>query len=392
MSNKADVIVIGSGVIGSSVGYNLAKRGAKTLILEEKTLGCGASSACDGFVILQSKSPGPHLTMALASEILYRTLSEELDYDIGYTHCGGMIIIERDEELEAMKIFMSKQKDLGLDVSLISGDEARRIEPALSKHIVGATISSRDAQVNPLYLVNGYITAAKRHGLRIEKHKKVTNFIVSGERVIGVKCGDEEFYADNVVVCNSIGAPALFSTIGYDLPIIPRRGQLAITEPVNRLISHVMLCSRYIAAKYHPELLKDSADESIRLGVGMALEQTEEGGLLIGSTREFVGADRTVTEAGIRTITQHAARIVPALGRIRLVRMFAGLRPYTPDGKAFMGAVPNFKGLYIAAGHEGDGIAYTPITGKTLAELVIDGKTDVDLTPFAIDRQFVSAH
>lgn len=392
MSNKADVIVIGSGVIGSSVGYNLAKRGAKTLILEEKTLGCGASSACDGFVILQSKSPGPHLTMALASEILYRTLSEELDYDIGYTHCGGMIIIERDEELEAMKIFMSKQKDLGLDVSLISGDEARRIEPALSKHIVGATISSRDAQVNPLYLVNGYITAAKRHGLRIEKHKKVTNFILSGERVIGVKCGDEEFYADNVVVCNSIGAPALFSTIGYDLPIIPRRGQLAITEPVNRLISHVMLCSRYIAAKYHPELLKDSADESIRLGVGMALEQTEEGGLLIGSTREFVGADRTVTEAGIRAITQHAARIVPALGRIRLVRMFAGLRPYTPDGKAFMGAVPNFKGLYIAAGHEGDGIAYTPITGKTLAELVIDGKTDVDLTPFAIDRQFSSAH
>lgn len=392
MSNKADVIVIGSGVIGSSVGYNLAKRGAKTLILEEKTLGCGASSACDGFVILQSKSPGPHLTMALASEILYRTLSEELDYDIGYTHCGGMIIIERDEELEAMKIFMSKQKDLGLDVSLISGNEARRIEPALSKHIVGATISSRDAQVNPLYLVNGYITAAKRRGLRIEKHKKVTNFILSGERVIGVKCGDEEFYADNVVVCNSIGAPALFSTIGYDLPIIPRRGQLAITEPVNRLISHVMLCSRYIAAKYHPELLKDSEDESIRLGVGMALEQTAEGGLLIGSTREFVGADRNVTEAGIRTITQHAARIVPALSRIRVVRMFAGLRPYTPDGKAFMGVVPNFKGLYIAAGHEGDGIAYTPITGKTLAELVIDGKTDVDLTPFAIDRQFSSAH
>ena len=233
---------------------------------------------------------------------------------------------------------------------------------------------------------------AKRHGLRIEKHKKVTNFILSGERVIGVKCGDEEFYADNVVVCNSIGAPALFSTIGYDLPIIPRRGQLAITEPVNRLISHVMLCSRYIAAKYHPELLKDSEDESIRLGVGMALEQTAEGGLLIGSTREFVGADRNVTEAGIRTITQHAARIVPALSRIRVVRMFAGLRPYTPDGKAFMGVVPNFKGLYIAAGHEGDGIAYTPITGKTLAELVIDGKTDVDLTPFAIDRQFSSAH
>ena len=88
MSNKADVIVIGSGVIGSSVGYNLAKRGAKTLILEEKTLGCGASSACDGFVILQSKSPGPHLTMALASEILYRTLSEEPPVSRLFPHCS----------------------------------------------------------------------------------------------------------------------------------------------------------------------------------------------------------------------------------------------------------------------------------------------------------------
>ncbi|MCC8058943.1 FAD-binding oxidoreductase [Cloacibacillus sp.] len=387
MEKNADVIVIGSGVIGSSVAYNLTKKGASVLMLEAGTLGCGASSACDGFVILQSKSPGPHLTMALASEILYRTLSEELDYDIGYSHCGGMIIIEREEELEAMKIFMSKQKDLGLDVSLISGDEARIVEPALSKHIVGATISTRDAQVNPLYMVNGYITAAKRLGLRVKKHKKATDFIRDKEHVIGVRCGGDSLYADNVVVCNSIGAPELFAKIGCELPIIPRRGQLVITEPVNPLIYHVMLCSRYIAAKYHPELLEGSSDESIRLGVGMALEQTAEGGLLIGSTREFVGADRSTTVAGVRAVTQHAARIVPALKRIRAVRTFAGLRPYTPDGKAFMRAVPEHKGLFIAAGHEGDGIAYAPITGKTIAELVVDGSTGVDLTPFAVDRK-----
>lgn len=383
---NADAIVIGSGVIGSSVAYNLAKRGASVLMLEEKTVGCGASSACDGFVILQSKSPGPHLTMALASEVLYRTLTEELDYDIGYTHCGGMIIIEREEELDAMKIFMSKQQDLGLDVSLISGDEARQIEKALSRHIVGATISSRDAQVNPLYLANGYISAGRRHVLHIEKHKKATDFIIKDDRIIGVKCGDEKFYADNTVVCNSIGAPELLAKIGYDLPIIPRRGQLAITEPVNRLINHVMLCSRYIAAKYHPELLEGSTDESVRLGVGMALEQTQEGGILIGSTREFVGTNRATTFSGVRAVVNHASRIIPALKKIRVVRTFAGLRPYTPDGKAFMGKVPAYKGLYIAAGHAGDGIAYTPITGKVIAELVIDGYTDVDLAPFAIDR------
>ena len=79
MQKNADIIVIGSGVIGSSVAYNLTKKGAKVILIEGGTIGCGSSCACDGFVIMQSKSPGPHLVMALASEILYRNLSEELD-------------------------------------------------------------------------------------------------------------------------------------------------------------------------------------------------------------------------------------------------------------------------------------------------------------------------
>jgi len=390
MLKNADVIVIGSGVIGSSTAYNLTKKGASVILLEGGTVGCGSSCACDGFVILQSKSPGPHLTMALASEVLYRTLPEELNWDIGYRSCGGMIIIEREEELEAMKIFMSKQQSLGLDVHLLTGDEARKIEPALASHIVGATISSRDAQINPMYLVNGYISAAKRNGLVIYKNKTATDIVVKAGKVTGVTAGGETFCSQAVVCCGGVKTPELMSKIGVDLPIKPRRGQLVITEPVEPLISHVMLCSKYIAAKYHPELLENAHDDATRLGVGMALEQTSEGGLLIGSTREFSGFDKNVTEIGIRTVSSHAARIVPALKKIRAVRTFAGLRPYTPDGKAFMGLVPGFSGLYIAAGHEGDGIAYAPITGKSMAELILDKKAEVDLSPFAVDRKIVN--
>ena len=387
MIKNADIIVIGSGVIGSSVAYNLTKKGARVALIEGGTLGCGSSCACDGFVIMQSKSPGPHLTMALASEILYRTLPEELDWDIGYRHCGGMIVIERPEELEAMKVFMSKQQALGLDVQLLTGDEARKLEPALAPHIAGATVSSRDAQVNPMYLVNGYLHAAKRQGLTIYKNMPVTDITAEGGKVTGVTAGGEKFGADVIVYCGGVQTPKLMSKLGVDIPIKPRRGQLVITEPVEPLIHHVMLCARYIAAKYHPELLEGAQDDALRLGVGMALEQTEEGGLLIGSTREFVGYDKNVTEIGFRTVTSHAARIVPALKRVRAIRTFAGLRPYTPDGKAFMGAVPGFRGLFLAAGHEGDGIAYSPITGKSMAELILDGKSEADLTPFAVDRK-----
>jgi sarcosine oxidase subunit beta len=387
MQLNSDAIVIGSGVIGSSVAYNLSKRGISVNLIESGTIGCGSSCACDGFVILQSKSPGPHLTMALASEVLYRTLPDELDWDIGYRHCGGMIIIEREEELNAMKIFMSKQQNLGLDVHLLSGDEARKVEPALAPHIVGATICSRDAQVNPMYLVTGYINAAKREGLVVHKNTPVTEITMKSNKITGVIAGGNHFSAGTVICCCGVKTPELLSKLNINLQIKPRRGQLVITEPVEPIINHVMLCSRYIAAKYHPELLENADDDAIRLGVGMALEQTAEGGLLIGSTREFVGFDKNVSEVGIRTVVAHAVRMVPALKKIRMVRAFAGLRPYTPDGKAFMGAVPNYKGLYVAAGHEGDGIAYAPITGKSMAELIVNGKSEANLTPFAVDRK-----
>lgn len=387
MKKNADAIVVGSGVIGSSVAYNLAKKGCDVIILEKDTVGCGSSCACDGLVIMQSKSPGPHLKMALASEVLYRTLSEELDHDIGYRHCGGMVVIEREEELEAMKIFMKKQREIGLDVDLIDGDEARKLEPVLAKHVVGSTISNRDAQVNPMYLVNGYIQAAKRLGLTIYKNMQVTDFIIRSGKIEGVVAGGETFSAPIVVCCGGVNTPEMTTKFGLELPIKPRRGQLVITEPVEPIIHHVMLCARYIAAKYHPELADDVNNEVARLGIGLVLEQTEEGGILIGSTREFVGFDKRVSESGIRNLVAYVTRIAPVIKDVRLVRTFAGLRPYTPDGRAFMGPVPGISGLYIAAGHEGDGISYAPITGKSMAELIIDGESVEDLTPFAVDRK-----
>ncbi len=386
-TGKADVVVVGAGVIGTSVAYYLAKSGADVILVEEGRIGNGSSSGCDGFVIMQSKSPGPHLNMALASEVMYRTLAEELDWDIEYEHSGGMIVIERGEELAAMKKFMEKQRSIGLEVDLLTGDEARELEPALAPHVVGATISSRDAQVNPMQLMFGYAQAAERKGARILRNAPVTEILTDGRnRVNGVIAGGERISASSVVCCTGVYTPKLLGPLRIDLPIKPRRGQLLVTEPVEPVIRHVMLCARYIAAKYHPELLEGAQDDAMRLGVGMALEQTRDGGILIGSTREFVGFDRGNTALGVQTVAAHALRIVPALQDIRVVRSFAGLRPYTPDGKAFMGKTPGYEGLYVAAGHEGDGIAYSPITGKTMADLITTGKTEIDLTPFAVDR------
>jgi len=166
-----------------------------------------------------------------------------------------------------------------------------------------------------------------------------------------------------------VWAPELLKPLGIDIPIVPRRGQILVTEPLPPMIRHVLLCACYLIAKYHPEEL-DPTDRHHRLGVGLAVEQTAHGGLLLGSTREFVGFDRRTTLAGIEAVAAHVKRLLPVLADVNIIRTFAGLRPKTPDGLPILGPVPELSGLIMAAGHEGDGIALAPVTGELVAEML----------------------
>ncbi|MGI6574876.1 MAG: NAD(P)/FAD-dependent oxidoreductase [bacterium] len=129
MAHHTDVLVIGAGVIGTAVAYNLAKEGIEVLVVERDGIGEGTSGACDGFVILQSKSPGIHLELAMESAKLYTNLAEELEYHIHYKRPGGLILIETPEQLAVMREVVAKQKRSGLEVELIGGDEARKFAP-----------------------------------------------------------------------------------------------------------------------------------------------------------------------------------------------------------------------------------------------------------------------
>jgi glycine/D-amino acid oxidase-like deaminating enzyme len=173
-----------------------------------------------------------------------------------------------------------------------------------------------------------------------------------------------------VVNAAAVWAPMLTQKYGYEPPIIPRRGQILVTEQLPPgTVRHLLLCACYLTAKHHPELL-DMNQRQHRLGVGLIVEQTRSGGLLLGSTREFVGFDRHTTLDGIKAVADHICRLMPRLGMVNLVRAFAGLRPRTPDGMPILGPVQSLPGLIMAAGHEGDGIALAPITGQIIADCV----------------------
>ena len=379
MSIRADVAIIGGGVTGASIAYRLAKAGKKVVLCESRDFAAGATGSCDQCVFLQSKNPGIHLKLALDSSQIFQNLAEELDHPIDYFRHGGMITIENEMEMKVMSDFVEKQKKLGLDVRIISRAEAADMQRGLAEHLLGCTYSPQDGHVNPFKLTLGFAEAARRCGARLLIDAEVTGFRREGGRIRGIKTSRTDVDAEVTVLAAGAWSPRVAESLGMKIPIKPRRGQIVITEPVAPYVRGNILSGQYIVAKYHPEILSAAEDPAVRLGVGLSLTQTAKGDILIGATREFAGYDLRNTREAIREILKNATRLVPGLTDLHVIRVMAGLRPYTPDGLPLVGFVCGMEGLFLAAGHEGDGIALSAITGVIAGGLICEGKAYTDV-------------
>lgn len=383
---KADIVIIGGGVIGTSIAYNLAKRKKKVILAEKYDHAAGASGSCDQHIILQSKNPGIHLEVALASAEMYKTLEQELDAVVDYHQDGGMILIENEDEMKVMVDFVARQKKIGLDVEILDRKDAAKRQRGLAEHLVGATYSPQDAHIDPFKMNLAFARAARKLGAEILLETEVTGIIMNGDKVAGVKTNKGDIFADLVINAAGAWAPLIGDTIGLKIPIKPRRGQIIITEPVPNYIIGDILSAQYIVAKYNPDLLAKSSSKAAQLGVGLAVSQTVKGNILIGATREFVGYDVSNTREGIKEVLKNAARLIPGLQQMNFIRIMSGLRPYTSDGLPLIGHVKGMEGLFMAAGHEGDGIALSPVTGRIVADLICDGRTFMDVSAFDANR------
>jgi len=379
LPRKSDVVVIGGGLIGTSITYHLSKLGAKVVLLEKEGIASGSSSGCEGGIFLQTKKPSLYLKLALRSAKRFDILEEELDFKLEYVKRGGMLIIRNEEELKVMKSRLEKQREIGLEVSLLDKKQAKEMEPELSDKILGATFSAMDGRINPMYLCHAFTKAAQRLGANIFTHTKVIAIKKKKKRIIAVKTVNGDILTEIVVNAAGVYAPEIGKMVNLDIPIKPRRGQLLVTEIVPQIVYSQVTEAKYIALKYNPKIAEKEG------GAG-TIHPIQEGNILIGSTREFVGYDTRNTFKGINMLARNAINLIPRLKDVNIIRTYAGLRPYTADGFPILGKVKEVVGFVMAAGHEGDGIALSPITGELIAQLIVNGDTTFPLEEFRLER------
>ncbi|MFQ5858066.1 MAG: NAD(P)/FAD-dependent oxidoreductase [Anaerolineae bacterium] len=377
-----DVVVVGGGVVGTAVTYYLAKCGVQVCLVEKGDIASGTSSSCGHVVALQTKPAGSKLDLARESVTLFHGLQDELETDIEFDNAGGMVVAETEAEVDFVQAKVEKLQSLGVDVEFVDRDTARSRQPALAGHICGASFCCEDSTVNPMKLALGFARAAKRLGAVIRTFTEVTGIERQGDRISAVLTQRGKIPTATVVNAAGIWSPALADMAGLRLPIVPRKGELFVTERVPPVLRGVIISARYLMSKAPPDPAKGAGE----MRAGVIAAPTRSGNLLLGSTREFAGFDRRSTDRGIHELLRQTSALIPAIGNIHVLRFYAGLRPSTPDGLPILGRSPELPGFIIASGHEGDGIALSPITGKTIAELVIGEIADEKLAHFSLSR------
>jgi len=374
-----DVVIIGGGIIGCSCAYYLSAAGLKVHLLEKGAIGSGASKAgmCH---IVTWEEPAIHLKLELASKKLYDGLKDVLPIDIEYRPTGSLALIDSESTFLQMSEMTHRLRARGHICEMLTGEEMLKREPFLSPVLFGGAYFDDDVQVNPMRATNALAMGARNLGAVIEPYAEVMRIELNEQknRVEAVVTQSGRIPTKSVVNAAGAWAGSIGEMVGLEIPIIPRKGHLAITEPVPvEFLHHKTLFS----AGYLDAVM--AGDD---LAVACNIQQTPNGHLLLGSSRQFVGFNTNVDPAVLSPMLNLSVKYFPFLSKVKVIRTWAGLRPYTPDLLPIISSVSELDGYYIAAGHEGLGITEGPITGKLITQLITKGEPDIALDALSYSR------
>jgi sarcosine oxidase, subunit beta len=365
--HSADVVLIGGGIVGSSIAYHLVASGCKNVLVieRESAQGKGSTGKSMGGVRAQFSTP-VNIQMSLDSIPFYATFEERLGYPCDYRPQGYLFCATSGKHLAYLRANYQKQIDMGLrNVRLVASDEIRAMFPQMrGDDIVGGSFCSTDGFVDPYSAMIGFMTWASEHGATLWKNTTV-NSIQRGrgnsqEATFEIETTRGTVSAGKVVNCAGAWASTIARMVGIDLPVEPLRRMLVPTEPF--------------------EEFPHTAPMIIDMSTGFHFRPESRGFLLAWNDPEETPGYKTDFEPSfIEKILTRAADRVPVFENVAVnpKRAWAGLYEMTPDHHPILGESPDVPGFYFANGFSGHGVMHAPATGKILSDLILSGKTEL---------------
>jgi glycine oxidase len=372
-----DFLIVGGGVIGLSLAYELAGHGATVRVLERGEIGREASWAGAGILppgnIALPQSPDERL-IRLCHDLHPRwaaQLREETGIDNGYRRTGGIYLARSAADAEPLRCKAEAWRQRGIAVEDVSLDRLAEIEPALAvphapNRFAGALFAPDEAQLrNPRHLRALRIACVAR-GVCISEGDSAEDFETAGRRIVAVRTATGRVSAGAVCVTTGSWSRLLLAHLGISITLKPVRGQIALLNtgtPQLRRVVNEGPC--YLVPR-------------------------DDCRVLVGSTEEDVGFVKRTTAEAIGQLLRFAAELAPALSAATLETCWAGLRPATPDGRPYLGRVPGFDNAFVAAGHFRSGLQLSPGTAVVMRQAMLGQQIDIDLAAFRLDRDKIT--
>jgi glycine/D-amino acid oxidase-like deaminating enzyme len=378
MIADTDVLVVGGGVMGCALAYYLAREGVEVTVIDRHDLNTQASGTNAGSLHVQILSHWARVedaaTIAATQRPLplyveavevWRALSRELDCDIEFSAKGGFMVAETAEEMRLLERKSLRERECGVDSRVVSGGELRAFAPYFSDAVIGASFCPYEGKVNPILATPALARGAERAGARFLRHTEL-RALARSRAEFEAATSRGTIRARRVVIAAGAWAGEIAAMIGLELPMSRRALHMNVTEPTAPLVPHLVQ----------------------HMGQRLTLKQASNGAMIVGGGWP-AGADLSATNPEVlRTSIEGnlwiAARLVPALAELRLVRTWTGIINVMIDGSPVLGPVPAVPGLFVAMASVG----YTsgPICARLVAAAIRGEDPPMDIAPFSITR------
>lgn len=362
MTARHDALIIGGGIVGAACAYYLAQRGVRPLVLEAEFVGSGATSAGMGHLTVMDDSPA-QFALSSHSCRLWSDLGEQHGEHWEDDPCGTLWVAEDDEELPLIAPKAAFYRERGLAVEELDSRQLAEAEPELRPSLGGGLLVPGDRVIYAPKAVRWLMERAIDLGAELRQGTSVQS--VEDHTVV---CDSGSLEADAIV----LAAGAESSRILPSLPLEPRKGHLVITDRYPGFCRHQILELGYLK----------SAHQMRGQSVAFNVQPRSTDQVLIGSSRELVGWDRSINRNLVTAMVERAVEYMPRLATLSVLRIWTGFRPASRDNLPLIGRWKPIAGLWIAAGHEGLGITTSLATGELLADLVTARQPTLDPSPF----------